>query len=314
MEYIIGVDLGGTFIKAGPVSKQGNLLYEISIPSQAEVSPESVVSQITKAVKTITSKYPHDKLLGVGVGSPGLVDLDGGTVKYPPNFKNWTVFRLGDETSKSTGVRVEVENDANAAAVGELKFGAARSFPDFIMVTLGTGVGGGVVIGGKVFRGQSGGAGEIGHITINFEGPQCNCGNRGCVEAYVGQRYLSQRVSDQLIFHHDSLINRLIDSGVEHLEPKIISQAAEQGDSFALEVWKETGMYVGVAIASAFNLFDISTAVIGGGVAKAGKPLFDAITETVKLRVLSPLRPMVKVVPAALENSGILGAAALIAE
>ena len=170
------------------------------------------------------------------------------------------------------------------------------------------------MIGGKVFRGQSGGAGEIGHMTVNFDGPQCKCGNRGCVEAYVGQRYLSQRVSDQLIFHHDSLINKLIDSGVEQLEPKIISQAADRGDAFALQVWKEAGMYVGVAIASTFNLFDISTAVIGGGVAKAGKPLFDSIEETVRSRVLSPLRPKTKIIPAALENSGILGAAALIAE
>lgn len=314
MEYIIGVDLGGTFIKAGPVSKNGNLLYEISIPSQAEIGPDSVVAQIAKAVRTITEKYPHDKLIGVGIGSPGLVDLDGGTVKYPPNFKNWTVFRLGEETQRATGVRVEVENDANAAAVGEMKFGAAKGMTNFIMITLGTGVGGGVVIDGKVFRGHSGGAGEIGHITVDFDGPQCKCGNRGCVEAFVGQKYLSQRVLEQLIHHHDSLINKLIDSSVEQLEPKIISQAAEQGDSFALEVWKETGMYIGVAIASTFNLFDISTAIIGGGVAKAGKPLFDSITETVKSRVLSPLRPQVKIIPAALENSGILGAAALIAE
>ena len=130
-----------------------------------------------------------------------MVDLDGGTVKYPPNFTNWTVFRLGEEVAKIVGGYVRVENDANAAAVGEMKFGAGRGVKNFVMVTLGTGVGGGFVIDGQVFRGEEGGAGEIGHITINCDGPQCNCGNRGCVEAYVGQKYLSQRVMEQLVSH-----------------------------------------------------------------------------------------------------------------
>ncbi len=315
MNYIIGVDLGGTYIKAGVVSKQGELLYETSLPSKAEVSPQAVVGQIAKAVETIKDKYKGDELLGVGIGSPGMVDLDGGTVKYPPNFANWTAFRLGEETTKKTGARVEVENDANAAAVGELKFGAGKGLKNFIMITLGTGVGGGFIIDGKIFRGEQGGAGEIGHTTINYNGPLCNCGNHGCVEAHVGQRYLSRRVAEQLKSHPESLINKLINGDTEKLEPKIISQAAEQGDKFALQVWQETGMYVGVAVASAFNLFDVATLIVGGGVAKAGRPLFDSIEETIKLRALTTIKQRTKVLHAQLENSaGILGAAALIAE
>ena len=315
MNYIIGVDLGGTYIKAGVVSKQGELLYETSLLSKAEVSPKAVVGQIAKAVETIKDKYKGDELLGVGIGSPGMVDLDGGTVKYPPNFANWTAFRLGEETTKKTGARVEVENDANAAAVGELKFGAGKGLKNFIMITLGTGVGGGFIIDGKIFRGEQGGAGEIGHTTINYNGPLCNCGNHGCVEAHVGQRYLSRRVAEQLKSHPESLINKLINGDTEKLEPKIISQAAEQGDKFALQVWQETGMYVGVAVASAFNLFDVATLIVGGGVAKAGKPLFDSIEETIKLRALTTIKQRTKVLHAQLENSaGILGAAALIAE
>ncbi|MCL4512329.1 MAG: ROK family protein [Bacteroidetes bacterium] len=315
MNYIIGVDLGGTYIKAGVVSKQGELLYETSLPSKAEVSPQAVVGQIAKAVETIKDKYKGDELLGVGIGSPGMVDLDGGTVKYPPNFANWTAFRLGEETTKKTGARVEVENDANAAAVGELKFGAGKGLKNFIMITLGTGVGGGFIIDGKIFRGEQGGAGEIGHTTINYNGPLCNCGNHGCVEAHVGQRYLSRRVAEQLKSHPESLINKLINGDTEKLEPKIISQAAEQGDKFALQVWQETGMYIGVAVASAFNLFDVATLIVGGGVAKAGRPLFDSIEETIKLRALTTIKQRTKILHAQLENSaGILGAAALIAE
>jgi glucokinase len=315
MNYIIGVDLGGTFIKAGAVSKEAEILYEISVPSRADINPQAVVGQIANAVESVRQRFKDDRLLGIGIGSPGVVDLDGGTVKYPPNFAGWTVFRLGEETSEAVGGQVRVENDANAAAVGELKFGSGKGMKNFLMITLGTGVGGGFVIDGEVFRGEDGGAGEIGHTTINYDGPRCNCGNYGCVEAYVGQKYLSQRVLDKLKSHPESIINNLVDADGEKLEPKIISDAANKGDKFALQIWEETGMYIGVAVASALNMFDLSTVVVGGGVAKAGKPLLDSIEKTVKKRVLSPLRPKVKILQAQLKNSaGILGAAALIAD
>jgi glucokinase len=315
MNYIIGIDLGGTNIKAGATSKEGTILHDISIPSHAEISPEAVVGQIAAAVESVKDEFKRDQLLGIGIGSPGMVDLDGGTVKYPPNFVGWTVFRLGEEVTKAVGGYVRVENDANAAAVGELKFGAGRGMKNFVMVTLGTGVGGGFVIDGEVFRGEDGGAGEIGHTTIDYNGPQCNCGNRGCVEAYVGQKYLSQRVMEQLKSHPESIINQLAGVNGEKLEPKLISEAASKGDKFALQIWEETGAYIGVAVASALNLFNLSTVIIGGGVAKAGIPLFDSIESTVKSRVLSPLRPKVKILQAQLRNSaGILGAAALIAD
>ena len=242
--------------------------------------------------------------------------IEGGTVKYPPNFSNWNIFKLGDETSKAIGgAIVRVENDANAAAVGEMKFGAGKDLKSFLMVTLGTGVGGGIISDGTVFRGDDGGAGEIGHMTIDYNGPQCNCGNLGCVEAYVGQKYLSQRVLEKLKSHPKSLLNKIVDGNGDKLEPKLISEAADQGDEFALQIWEESGMYIGVAIAGAINLFDLSKVIIGGGVAKAGKPLLDSIEKTVKARVLSSLRPKVAIIPAQLKNSaGILGAAALIAE
>jgi len=315
MDYIIGVDLGGTYIKAGAVSKDGQILQEISIPSHAEISPGAVVDQIANAITIIKQKHEQDNLLGAGIGSPGLVDLDGGTVKYPPNFANWEVFRLGDETQKKVGGRIEVENDANAAAVGEQKFGAGKGLKNFIMITLGTGVGGGFIIDGKVFRGETGGAGELGHTTIDYNGPRCNCGNRGCIEAYVGQKHLSRRVAEMLKLHPDSLINKLIGGDTEKLEPKIISEAADKGDKFALQIWKEAGMQIGVAVASTFNLFDVGTLIVGGGVAKAGRPLLDSIEATIIERALPPIRQRTRVVEAQLENSaGVLGAAALIAE
>ncbi len=281
MNYIIGVDLGGTFIKAGAVTKEGEILNEISLPSQAEINPQAVVRQIAKAVESIKGKFQNDKLLGVGIGTPGMVDLDGGTVKNPPNLANWVVFRLGDEVAKVIKEPVKVENDANAAAVGELRFGAGKGMKNFIMITLGTGVGGGIISDGKVFRGAEGGAGEIGHTTIDYNGPLCGCGNHGCIEAYIGQKHLSRHVAEQLKSHPESLINKLLVGNMDRLEPKVISEAANKGDPFALEVWKEAGARVGIGLVSAMNVLDICTFIIGGGVAKAGKPLFDAIFETI---------------------------------
>jgi glucokinase len=315
MKYVIGVDLGGTFLKAGAVSEQGEVLHQISVPSDAEIDPKAVVQRIASAVQVIKEKFGDDQLLGVGIGAPGIVDLDGGTVKFPPNFANWTEFRLGEEVANLVGTCVQVENDANAHAVGELKFGAGKGMKNFVMVTLGTGMGGGIIIDEKVFRGESGGAGEIGHITIDYNGPLCNCGNHGCVEAYVGQKYLSQRVLEKLNSRPESILNKFVNGNGEKLDPKFISDAANQGDEFALEIWDETGSFVGTAIASVLNVFDLSTVIVGGGVAKAGRPLMDSIDRSVKARVLSSLKPKVRVMQALLRNSaGILGAAALISD
>jgi glucokinase len=315
MDYIIGIDLGGTFIKAGAVSNEGELLYETSLPSNAEIDPQAVVRQIVHATEIIKNQFPKSKVLGVGIGSPGMVDLDGGTVKNPPNLANWGVFRLGDAIGKLIEEPIKVENDANAAAVGELKFGAGKGIRNFIMITLGTGVGGGIIVNGEVFRGEAGGAGEIGHTTIDYNGPLCGCGNHGCVEAYVGQKYLSRRVAEQLKSHPDSLINQLIGGDTERLEPKVISDAANKGDKFALDVWKETGMYIGIALSSAINILDIPTIIVGGGVAKAGKPLIDSIRDTVMSRAFPSVKPRVRVLSGKLQNSaGILGAAALFAK
>ncbi len=309
-KHVIGVDLGGTFIKAGVVDNFGEILIEDSIPTEAEKGPSHVVEQISKVVERLRKNF-NDEIIGVGIGAPGQVDPEGG-VKYPPNFPGWTVVYLAKEVENKTGLRAVVDNDANVAGIGEAKFGAGRKYPNFIMVTLGTGIGGGIIIGGKIYRGPTGGAGEIGHVSINFEGPKCNCGNYGCVEAYVGQRYLSAWVAEELAKNPNSKIIELVNGDLSKIEPRIISIAAQQGDEFAINVWKRAGFYVGVMLASVMNLFDISVAIVGGGIAKAGKILFDAMNETVKSRALKPIAERAIVIPAELGNrAGILGAGAL---
>jgi glucokinase len=311
----VGVDLGGTAIKAGLVDPQGKILRDTTVPAEADQGPTHVIEQIAKSVHQLidSSSYTKREYAGIGVGSPGSVDLDGGTVKYPPNFPGWTVVRLGDALHREFGFHVEVDNDANAAAVGEAKLGAGIGHKDFIMVTLGTGVGGGLILGGKIFRGTFGGAGELGHITIDHNGPLCNCGNRGCVEAYVGAKYLTRRAIQKVKRNRKSKILSLVGNNARDIDPKIISLAAQAGDATARDILAETGKYLGIGLATVVNLLDVRLIIIGGGIARAGKPLFDPIKESVRQHVLTPMRDGLEVLPAKLGNSaGILGAAALV--
>ncbi|MGE5845233.1 MAG: ROK family protein [Ignavibacteria bacterium] len=312
LRYAIGVDLGGTSIKIGIVSSEGKILKKVSLNTEAEKGPDYVIKQIKKGIDSILVANKIN-LKGIGIGAPGVVTLKTGTVENPPNFPGWEKVELGKIIKKEFGLPVHIENDANAAAVGELIFGAGKKYNSFIMVTLGTGVGGGVIIDKKLYRGEFGAAGEVGHITIDFNGPKCNCGSFGCVEAYIGNQYLVNSIRNELPSHPDSLVHKLIEQDYINLTPKIIDTAAEQGDEYAVSVIKDAGRNLGSALASVSNLLDISTFIIGGGVAGFGKPLFDEVIKTASSRVLKPLQNRVKVLPAKLKNdAGIKGASALV--
>jgi len=311
-KYAIGVDLGGTNIKIGIVSDKGKLIKKTSIKTEAEGGPKKIISNIKKCIDEILVKNKY-KIRGIGIGCPGVVSTKKGTVENPPNLPGWEKVNLGSLLKKELGISVHVENDANAAAIGELIFGAGKKYSSFIMVTLGTGVGGGIVFNKKIFRGEFGAAGEIGHISIDADGQQCNCGSTGCIEAYIGNHYLKERVKLDLKQNPDSKIWKLIENDISRISPRIIQNAAELGDYYAKSVILKMGKQLGTTFASLSNVLDISTFIIGGGVAGFGKPLFDSIRTTVAARVLTPLRPRVKVIPAKLKNeAGILGASALV--
>ncbi|MFQ5797215.1 MAG: ROK family protein [Bacteroidota bacterium] len=198
-DAVIGIDLGGTSVKAGVVRANGEILYQVKLPTLADKGPLVVRRQIVQAVEDLLHRYPGEKIAGIGIGTPGMVSLDGESVKAPPNFADWHDYRLKEAIQSSVGLPVELENDANAAAIGEARFGAGRGRKNFVFVIWGTGVGGGIIADGQIFRGAHGGAGEIGHTTIDHNGPQCNCGNKGCIEAFIGQRYLSVRTRERLL-------------------------------------------------------------------------------------------------------------------
>jgi len=309
----IGVDMGGTTIKAGVVSADGTIRYSNKFPTCAGEGPAKVIQQIRAAVQDAIQHADGARVTGIGIGSPGVVD-DDGVVKAPPNFVDWDEVPLRSELAKLfPSFTIAVENDANAAAIAESRFGAGVQYPNFLFVIWGTGVGGGIILNHKIFRGPTGGAGEIGHFSIDYKGPKCNCGNVGCVEAYVGQKYLSQRTAQRLHAHPDSRILQLVGGDFSKIEPVYISQAALEGDKLAREILVEAGELLGVALSAVMNIMDLRISIIGGGISAAGDFVMSAVQDSVVRHVLKPLRKDIRVIPAQLGNeAGLLGAAGLV--
>jgi glucokinase len=318
----IGVDIGATTIKAGVVeydvlANTANILSQRKVDTLALQGPDSVMKQLFLSVNELLSEFKNDEFVGIGIGTPGIVSLDGGTVKNPPNFAGWNEVDLGKFVNDEFKLPVVIENDANVAALGEARFGAGIGQKKFLFVIWGTGVGGGIILDGKIYRGAHGGAGEIGHTTIDYNGPLCNCGNRGCIESYIGQRYLSERTRLKLKQLKKnaptSKIIELVNGNLDMIEPYIISVAAAQGDLFAKDILSEAGNLLGVSIASIFNVLDLRLAIIGGGISAAGEYVFDEIRKSVQGRVLKSIQPDVRIIPAKLGNTaGMLGAASLV--
>lgn len=311
-KFSIGVDLGGTNIKIGLVSNNGRIIFKTTLKTEAENGPKHVVNQIVKGIKLVCESKII-KISGIGIGFPGTVSSISGLVESPPNLPGWGKVDLRKKIAKKFNVKVHLENDANAAAIGELIFGAGRKFNSFVMVTLGTGVGGGIVLNKKIFHGESGAAGELGHIIIDINGASCNCGSKGCIEAYAGKNYLKSRVGAELANQSESLLWTLTKNDLHNVSPKNIQAAAESSDKFASMIIQKLGEYIGTALVSASNMLDISTFIIGGGISGFGDLLLNSIKETVVQKVLAPKKKRIKIIPAKLKNdAGIKGASALV--
>lgn len=315
--FTIGIDLGGTSIKAGAVDNNGKILSQCKVDTKAHKGPPSVIQQILFSIQEILGKHKQSECHGIGIGTPGIVDLETGVVKHPPNFSDWKEIALAKAIRKVIPLPVFIENDANAAALAEVKYGIGIEHKNFLFVIWGSGVGGGIIMNHKIFRGPHGGAGEIGHISIDYNGPECNCGSRGCIESYIGQRYLSERtkeiITNQPAGGPPSIIPKLVDGNLSFIEPSIISEAAEKGDTVACDILREAGELLGYALASVLNIIDLRVVVIGGGISAAPEFVFTAIGSGIQSRVLKPLKPGIKVLRSNLgNNAGILGASSLV--
>ncbi len=312
-KQIIGIDIGGTNIKFGIVSSTGKISNEFSLPTFSEINPKKVLEQISLGINRILKDKSLMQFEGIGIGIPGKVDAKKGTVTSAPNFAEWDRVNVKQLLSRKFKTRIELDNDANCAALGELHFGIGKKIKSFVMITLGTGVGGGIVVNGKLIRGESGGAGEIGHISIDYQGPLCKCGQRGCIEAYAGNNYIKQRTVQKLHEYSESIIIDLVQNDLNKIEPKIIFEASVNGDELANKILSDTGKYIGIGLASVINILDIKTFIIGGGISAAGSVLIDSIENSIKEHGIKEIVKDVKVYPAKLKNkAGILGAASLL--
>ena len=344
MEYSIGVDLGGTDIKAGLVSSEGDIFCRIVLPTDVEVGgPKIVAARIAEAVRQVLVKEDAAEIevisneVRVGLGAPGLIIAETGVIHFSPNFPGWTDIPLVDyvnaELAKlhppkgSVGCNSQahvnekykpvlrgMDNDVNAMTLGELRHGAGVGYKSIVALTLGTGVGGGVVIDGQVYHGSQNTAGELGHTIVEPHGRYCGCGNQGCLEAYAGAKNIVERTQEKIETGRSTILTSTTTDGTP-LTPQKIAEAAQAGDQIAVEIFAETGRYIGIALTSIAHILNPQIAIIGGGIAEAGEELlFEPIrTELSKRAMDIPAR--MRVLKAHLgTDAGIVGAAMLALE
>ena len=301
----IGVDVGGTKIAAAVVTPEGEVLNEVRYPSSGP--KERLLSSMARSVNEVRDGF---EVGGVCLAVPGTVSTVENKIIDAPNLHTIEGIPLKDELEERTGLTTTVENDANAAAWGEFRFGAGSEVSHLIFITLGTGVGGGVISHGVLLRGAQGAGGEMGHITIQATGPRCGCGNHGCLEALASGTAIARRAREVASEEPDSALGQL---AVERaVLGEDVAGLARQGDEAAISVLRETGVWLGIGLAGFVNVFNPEIIAIGGGAARAGDLILDAARHEVRLRAMSPSRDLVEIKEATLgADSGVLGAAAL---
>jgi len=307
MALTIGVDVGGTKIAAGVVDESGGILARTRVPTPAD--PQWAVDAIAQAVRELKEHYPDVE--GVGVGAPGFVDRDRSTVIFAPNIA-WENEPLKVRIEELTGLRTVVENDANCAAWAEFRFGAAAAYEDMVLITVGTGIGGGIVLDGRLHRGRFGVAGEIGHLNMVPDGLDCGCGGKGCWEQYGSGRALRRygREKSALDPIAGKRMLELNDGVAETIRGIHITEAAEEGDPLALDCYAELADWLGRGMADLAALFDPGVFVLGGGVSDSGRLLLDPVAAAFEHYLTGgPARPRAEVVLASMGSAaGISGA------
>ncbi len=314
-QYAIGIDLGGTMIKAALVERGRGFLFEMALETEAERGPGHVLDRIADLVQVIEDETPDVPISGIGIGAPGAINWERTSVLYPPNLPGWEVvdLRAALQSRLSDERPVFVENDANLAGLGSAHYGEGRPYPSFIMITLGTGVGGAIIYDNRIFRGTTGAAGEIGHVTIDFNGNVDRYGIAGAIEAYLGQKFLSHYGRYKLLTRYESKVHEMAGEDLKDLTPLMLYEAALDGDEAAREILNWAGHKLGVVLGSAICLLDIRKVIVGGGLSAAGDFIFQSARRSVREYVMPDHRDDVEIVRETLGNeAGMLGAAHLV--
>lgn len=284
--FSIGVDLGGTNLRIAAVDEQGKLIEKVTLGTQVALGRSRVVDDMCDAIRRMSEKYRNDStLLGIGIGVPGIIDMQTGMVRESPNLPGWSDYPVRAEIEERLGTRVLLENDANAAAFGEKWLGAGQLVDDMAMLTLGTGVGGGLVLGGRLWHGMNGMAAEFGHTTVEPDGAQCGCGNRGCVEAYASATAIVRMAREAIATGSAPALARASSSDPE-FSAKAVYNLAIQGDEEARRIFRRVGRALGIVLSNLVNALNLPMYVVGGGVSSAWEAFAPSIFEELRQRCM----------------------------
>lgn len=310
----IGIDVGGTNVKIALVDSDGKIGYSNTIPTRAEMGYEYTINNMKQAIRDLMTetKLSAKDIEGIGFGLPGQVDFKSGIVRLITNIPGWVEIPLAKMIEDEFHIPTRIDNDVRCAALGELNFGAGKGCENLICITVGTGIGSGLIINGKLVRGASNAAGEIGHIKLQMhDGPICGCGDTGCLEAFASGPSIVA-MAEEYIMGGKSTKYREMANGND-ITPFIVAEAAKAGDAVAKRIFTRMGEYIGIGMASVVNLLNPEKIIIGGGVADAGDILLNPLKETIKKRAMKIAGETVEVVPAQLGNTaGVIGASLLI--
>lgn len=313
-KYRVGVDIGGTNIKIALVDFDGKIIYSNTVPTRAEMGYEAGVNNIKQAIKELMGETgANEKTIeAIGFGLPGQIDYKEGIVKNLPNIPGWVNIPLAKIIEEEFSIPTRLDNDVRCAALGELNFGAGKNCENLICITVGTGIGSGIVLNGKLVRGATNAAGEIGHIKMDMTGgPLCGCGDYGCFEAYASGPAIVSMAKEYISGGKSAKYKEMAADGI--ITPYIVAQAALQGDAVSIQIFKQMGKIIGTGLTSVINLLNPEKIIIGGGVADAGDILLEPIRKTILDRAMPIQAAAVSVVPAQLANSaGVIGASLLI--
>ena len=309
--YVVGIDIGGTNIVFGLVDARGTILCSDSIKTQAYAEVDECIDAVCeKLMPLIESRGGADKVKGIGIGAPN-GNYYNGTIEFAPNLPWKGVIRLAEMFEERLGIPTALTNDANAAAIGEMTYGVARGLKDFIMITLGTGVGSGIVINGQMVYGHDGFAGELGHVIVKEDGRPCGCGRKGCLEKYCSATGVARTAREMLIARSDESLLRKIPA--EEIVSKDVYDAAVRGDKLALEIFQYTGDILGRALANAIAFSSPEAIVLFGGLAKAGDLILKPVQKSMEENVLNIYKGKTRLLLSELKDAdaAVLGASAL---
>jgi glucokinase len=309
---VLALDIGGTKLITALISPRGEMLAREYSLTLAEEGPAAVIRRIISAIDNLLAlqNMTLGQVEALSIAAAGPIDMAEGVVSDSPNLPGWRNIPLRNIVKDRFGIDTYLINDAKAAVLGEHRFGAGQGVNNLIYITVSTGIGGGIITNGKLYFGQSGGAGEVGHMTIDTNGPECTCGNIGCWETLASGKALAREAIRRLGAGEKSSLTDMVADGIENITAKEISLAAQSGDSFAQSVIARTAYYLGVGLVNLVNIFNPEMIIVGGGLSKMGDLLLEPARQVVRERAFTLLARAVRIVPAKLgDDAGVFGAA-----